>query len=114
MEDAHEPLDLMLSAIKAALQDTNTNSHAELKSSIDSIGVVSSWTWPYTDLPGLISDRLGASATHKYTSHGGNQPAKLFDEAARRVSLGQARVAVVTGGEALASCTRFQDDGSYP
>lgn len=43
--------------------------------------------------------------TYKYLSeHGGNSPAKLFDEAARRISFGEAKVAVVTGGEALASC----------
>jgi hypothetical protein len=112
IEDAREPMDLMLSAIKTAVQDTCAASQSEFQSTIDSIDVVSTWTWPYSSLPGLISDRLGVSATHKYTSpHGGNQPAKLFDEAARRVSLGQTRVAVVTGGEALASCRRFQDDG---
>jgi len=37
--------------------------------------------------------------------HGGNQPAKLFDDAARRVSKGECKVAVITGGEALASRT---------
>lgn len=38
------------------------------------------------------------------SEHGGNMPAKLLDEAARRISFGEAKVVVVTGGEALASC----------
>lgn len=41
---------------------------------------------------------------YKETSpHGGNQPAKLLDEACRRIAAGQSTLAVVAGGEALAS-----------
>jgi hypothetical protein len=75
-----------------------------LQSAIDSIDVVRTWTWPYDDLPGDISRKLGVDARHRfYSDHGGNKPAKLFDEAARRISKRQSKVAVVTGGEALAS-----------
>jgi hypothetical protein len=67
---------------------------------------VKTWTWPYPDLPGLIAERLGIDPARKhYTDHGGNQPGLLFDEAARRISKGETKVAVLTGGEALASCT---------
>ncbi|EHY57825.1 hypothetical protein ABEF92_004348 [Exophiala dermatitidis] len=106
VSDAHEPLTLILSAIDTALKDTDLPSpkRAQLQSSIDSIDVVRTWTWPYDDLPGDISRRLGVDARHKfYSDHGGNKPAKLFDEAARRISKGQTKVAIVTGGEALAS-----------
>jgi len=107
-EDAIEPAQLMLSAIQTALSDTSLPSSAvsRLKSSIDSIDVVRTWTWPYPDLPGLLAEKLGVSASlkHKlYSEHGGNSPGKLFDEAARRVAQGGVKVAVVTGGEALAS-----------
>jgi hypothetical protein len=108
IEDAIEPLHLMFQAIQAAIKDTGMTGFfaTELQSSIDSIDVVATWTWPYTDLPSLLASKLGVLPKHKhYTDHGGNQPAKLVDEAARRISLGQSRVAVVTGGEALASCT---------
>src|SRR6266536_145487 len=106
VEDAIEPLELMLQATFEALKDTNLSSSASVKlqSKIDSVGVVNTWTWNYPDLPGLLSTKLGAEPRHKTLSHhGGDSPAKLFDEAARRIALGESKVAIVTGGEALAS-----------
>ena len=107
VEDAIEPMLLMLQAILKAIEDTNLSSSAarELQSKIDSVGVVNTWTWIYPDLPGLISEKLGVRPKYQVLSHhGGDSPAKLFDEAARRISTGESRVAIVTGGEALASC----------
>jgi hypothetical protein len=106
VEDAIEPMQLMVQAIHLAIKDTDLPSPelGELQSKIDSVDVVGSWTWLYPDLPGLLSQKLGVEPKHKYYSpHGGNQPVKLFDEAARRISLGETKVAIVTGGEALAS-----------
>lgn len=108
IENAIEPLQLILQAIQKALQDVRlpSSATAALKSEIDSLDVVRTWTWPYPDLPGLIAERLAIEPSWKhYSEHGGNQPAHLFDEAARRISKGESKVAVVTGGEALASCT---------
>jgi hypothetical protein len=112
LSDALEPLDLILQSIAHALEDTDLSDSAitELRNQIDSIDVVRTWTWPYPDLPGLLAERLGVtnSLRHKhYSEHGGNQPAKLFDEAARRIAKGESKVAIVTGGEALASCEYF-------
>ena len=107
IEDAIEPMQLMLQATLNALKDINLSHSAEkqLQSSIDSVNVVATWTWPYADLPGLLYEKLGIQPLHKtYSEHGGHQPIKLIDEAARDVSLGKSKVAVVTGGEALASC----------
>ena len=107
VDDAIEPMQLMLQAITHALEDSTTSrARAEqLKSSIDSISVVASWTWPYSDLPGLLAEKLGIQPQNRiYSEHGGNQPIKLVDEAARRISRSECKVAVVTGGEALASC----------
>lgn len=115
IQDAIEPAQLMLQAIQSAIQDTGLASSVSsaLQSEIDSISVVRTWTWPYPDLPGLLSERLAIDPVHRVypEQHGGNQPAALLDEAARRISKGQTKVAVVTGGEALASClyrTRMQ------
>lgn len=108
VEDAREPADLMLDAIRQALQDTGSNSIETLLSQIDSIDVVRTWTWAYGDLPGLLAERLNIQRPPKhksYTENGGNQPGKILDEAARRISRGEAKVALLTGGEALASCT---------
>ena len=108
VEDAVEPLQLMLGAIQNAIRDTGLSPSAAtaLQTEIDSLDVVRSWTWPYPDLPGLISERLAIDPLRKhYSEHGGNTPGFLFDEAARRISNGESNVALLTGGEALASCT---------
>jgi acetyl-CoA acetyltransferase len=107
IEDAIEPMELMLQATRNAIEDTGlSDSEAKkLQAAIDSVSVVATWTWNYPDLPGLLSEHLGVNPGYKVLSdHGGNSPAKLFDEAARRISFGESKVAVVTGGEALASC----------
>lgn len=107
VENAKEPATLMLKAIQGAVADASIPSEAVqvLINSIDSLSVVRTWTWPYGDLPGLLSKQLGVNPRYRtYTEHGGNQPAKLLDEAALRISRGESTVAVLTGGEALASC----------
>lgn len=114
IEDAIEPSQLMLSAIQSALNDTALSkaNQSELQHSLDSLSVVATWTWPYPDLPQLLSENLGASPRYKtYSQHGGNQPIKLVDEAARRVASGESKVAVVVGGEALASCKECGREG---
>lgn len=106
VEDAIEPLEMMLEAIQKAIKDTGLrDSEANtLQSNIDSLDVIRQWTWPYPDLPSLIAKRLKIKPNRRYYSeHGGHQPVKLFDEAARRITLGETKVAVLTGGEALAS-----------
>ncbi|KAI4722969.1 hypothetical protein E4T48_00743 [Aureobasidium sp. EXF-10727] len=114
---AAEPAELMLDAISIALRDTGLSTQvvANLKSKIDSIDVVRTWTWPYPDLPGLLAEKLGTRPSHTHCSpHAGNQPAKLVDEAARRIASGQTKLAVVTGGEALASLAACAKAGVMP
>jgi len=106
--DAVEPLQLMLKALHLALQDTSLSSSflSTLQANIDSVSVVRPWSWNYHDLPGLVGKGLGVhvmDAAKTLSHHGGDSPAKLVDEAARRVAKGESRVAVVCGGEALAS-----------
>ncbi|PGH23689.1 hypothetical protein AJ80_02295 [Polytolypa hystricis UAMH7299] len=117
IEDALEPKDLMLQAIALALQDANlpASSAQKLQSSIDSINVVANWTWPYLDLPDLLAKQLGVNPGHKFESHhGGNAPVQLLDEASRRIALGQSKVAIVTGAEALASWNTFKAKKVWP
>ncbi len=109
VEDAVEPLQLMLNAIEEAITDTGISerSSRHLRAAVDSLDVVRTWTWPYDDLPGLIAQRLNINPSRShYTDNGGNQPGLWFDEAARRISRGETKVAILTGGEALASCKR--------
>jgi acetyl-CoA acetyltransferase len=107
LADAHEPLTLILNAIELALKDAGLPEEKRklLQAAVDSIDVVRTWTWPYDDLPGDIARELGVEVRHSfYTEHAGNQPAKRFDLAAKRIARGETKVAVITGGEALASC----------
>jgi hypothetical protein len=104
--DAKEPATLMLEAIQIALNDASSSSSSDLQASIDSIDVVKTWTWPYPDLPGLLAEKLNVEKGVKwkrYSEHGGDKPGKLFDEAAKRIARGECKVAIITGGEALAS-----------
>ena len=106
IQNAKEPADLMLEAVSLAFQDSHLSPPdlKKLTSDIDSIDVVRTWTWSYRDLPGLLATRLGVSPKHShYSEHGGHQPAKILDDTALRIASGQSKVAVITGGEALAS-----------
>jgi hypothetical protein len=110
VDDAKEPATLILEAIEIAIQDSDPFCTSDLQSAIDSIDVVKTWTWPYPDLPGLLAQKLGVDESLKwkrYSEHGGDKPGKLFDDAAKRIAKGECKVAVVTGGEALASCAYY-------
>lgn len=102
--NAKEPAQLMLEAIRDAIHDAGPSAKV-LTSSIDSLSAVRTWTWPYDNLPILLAKQLGVQPEHTHYPeyHGGNQPAKLLDEAALRIANGRSRVAVITGGEALES-----------
>ena len=111
VDDAVEPMHLMQQAIVGAVSDTLLPLHRarDLQASIDSIDVVASWTWPYHDLPGLLSQELRINPKRRYYSkHGGHQPLKLVDQAARRIAQGTSSVAIIVGGESLASCKYLQ------
>lgn len=102
-QDGKEPLDLILSALAEAIEDSGST-RGDILQQLDSISAVRTWTWPYPDLPDLIGQRLEVKPRHTlYGEHGGNTPALLLDEAARRVSTGESKLGIVVGGEALAS-----------
>ncbi|OBT38752.1 hypothetical protein VE00_10460 [Pseudogymnoascus sp. WSF 3629] len=112
-----EPVDLMLEAIRLSLIDCNLSpsNSQRLQSDIDSVDVVACSTWPYHDLPGLVSERLGVDAKHKhYTPSMGNQPVKLLNDMARRIVTGESKVAMMTGGETLASLRKLEKAGKFP
>lgn len=104
-EDAIEPLQLMLKAIRKAACDASSSRTAELIACIDSVSVVACSTWSYKDLPGLVSEGLGVKASHTaYSALAGSSSVQLIDNTARVVASGQADVGIVVGGEAMASC----------
>jgi hypothetical protein len=100
-ENTLEPAELILSAIRNAVQDATV----DITTKIDSISAVPPWSWNYDDLPRLLAQRLGIEPSHlELSSHGGHTPAMLCDAAAARIFIGEAKMVVVAGGEALASC----------
>lgn len=104
--DAIEPAKLMAQAIQKALSDTglSQSDQNQLLSKADSLHVVPTWTWAYEDLPSTVAQQLGINPSNKVMpDHGGDQPALQCDEAARRIASKQSEVAIITGGEALAS-----------
>lgn len=105
MEDALEPLELMLRAIQAALQDATSDGSGSIVAHADSVSVIASSTWPYNDLPSLVANRLNIQPSHKaYSELAGSSPVQLVDDTARLVAQGSIRLGVVVGGEARASC----------
>ena len=117
VEHAKKPAQLMLEAIRLAIEDASHSKDTaeKLQASIDSIDVVRTWTWPYADLPAFLSEKLGVQTKHRhYSEHGGNQPAKLLDDAALRIATGNSKAAVITGAEALASLTACFKNGAIP
>ena len=106
VEDAREPLSLMLEAIQNAITDSGLPDQylRTFKREVDSLDIVNSWTWPYPDLPALISKKLDISPSRRYTSpDGGNQPGLLLDQACQRITRNESKFCILTGGEALAS-----------
>ncbi|RKL16032.1 hypothetical protein BFJ68_g5281 [Fusarium oxysporum] len=111
LENTLEPAELILSAIRDAAKDTTV----DVINHVDSISVVPPWSWTYDDLPKHLAQKLGVHPSHlELSSHGGHTPALLCDAAAARVAAGETKLAVVTGGEALASLFACQKAGRLP
>ncbi|KAM0244252.1 hypothetical protein ACHAP5_006465 [Fusarium lateritium] len=111
LDNTLEPADLILSAIRNAVQDVTV----DITTNVDSVSVVPPWSWNYDDLPQFLAQKLGIEPTHLETSsHGGHTPALLCDSAAAKVAAGEAKMAVVAGGEALASLFACQKAGRMP
>lgn len=103
LNDAIEPAELMASAIRKSFKDTGANEN-HVRAAIDGLLIVPPWTWPYVDLPGVISKKVGFLPSHSQMGvHGGHQPNEWCDEAARRVATEESKAVIITGGEALAS-----------
>ncbi|KAJ5823879.1 hypothetical protein N7447_006219 [Penicillium robsamsonii] len=114
-EDAVEPLHLMLKAVREAASDAYNSDAPAIISSIDSVKVVASSTWPYKDLPGLVCEGLGIKRHHTaYSELAGSASVELIDDTARMIANEEIEVGVVVGGEAMASLKTFIKDGAYP
>ncbi|TMB99678.1 MAG: hypothetical protein E6J42_02640 [Chloroflexi bacterium] len=101
LEESLEPLDLMARAASAAEEDSGRTG---LLAKADSVQVVNIMSWPYTDAPGMLAERVGASQGQKlYSAVGGETPQRLVNEVAEAIVEGRTRLALIAGAEAMNS-----------
>lgn len=106
-KDAHpalDPLGLMARASLDALADTGNDT---VRSVIDTVCVVNSFSRDDEYLPRVLSDALGIRPEDMiYSLIGGNSPQMLVNCFARDISAGSRRAVLITGAEAIYSLYR--------
>src|SRR5262245_52730934 len=79
---------------------------------VDSIRVVSLFSWRYENPAWVLADRLGlAPAELAYTTAGGNIPQTLVNKTALDLAAGRLDAVILVGGEAWRTRTRARRDG---
>ena len=112
-EPAPEPLDMWESLARAAADDAGS---PDALKAIQSLQVVFSQSWEYDDPCARLAACLGADpAQASYSGLGGSVPVRLASQAATAMARGQLDLALVVGGEALATRKHLPDPAwSYP
>jgi acetyl-CoA C-acetyltransferase len=109
LSHALDPIGLMALAARRADDDAGGG----LLRQVDRLDVVNLVSWRYVDPPGELAARLGiAPRSASYAPIGGETPTKLIHEAALAIARGEARVALIAGGEAQHSAARAQKEGA--
>jgi acetyl-CoA C-acetyltransferase len=99
-----DPLGLMEKTSLEALGDTG---ESRLKDLIDRVYVINLFQWPYRDIPGMLSARLGINPSQAfYLPVGGNTPQLIVNKAARDLAAGRCKAVLMTGSEAIYSIRR--------
>jgi acetyl-CoA C-acetyltransferase len=93
-----EPVELMIQALEAAIDDAGARS---LLGAVDRIAVPQG-TWGYPDPARLVADRVGATAARTHLAEVGVSQQTLVSDALRAIAAGESEVAVVLGAEARA------------
>lgn len=110
--DPTTPLELMIAASRASLDDTGSSRPSRLLGAIDSVAVTHCLSWPAPDPARALADELGASPGETVRSMiAGTSPIELLGDAAARISAGELDVALLAGGEAARSLARGTFDG---
>ena len=107
-----EPLDMWVEVAQVAASDAGV--HASL-ADLDALHVVHCMSWAYDDAPARLAERLGIEVAHSEVSVlAGTASQRMVNAAAERMLAGQSELALVVGGEALASRRRLRRDGHEP
>ena len=108
-----EPLAMWEEMARSAAEDAGAR--VDPIAHIDDLSVVHCQSWAYDDAPRRLAERLGRpEATRHESILAGTSPQRLIDAAAERMLAGRSRVALVVGGEALATRRRHELAGEVP
>lgn len=110
---APEPLLGWAQACQAALADAGVD--PGMAARIDALLVADVMSWRYDDPLARLAERLGAAPRHMAMGKpSGTSGQTLLDEAAAAIRDGTADIALVCGGESLATMRDFRKVGSMP
>jgi len=99
--DAPEPLEQWVQMARAAAHDAGNEA---LLPAIDEVDVIFSLSWNYDDAPAQLAEKLGVKKYHgRLSGLSGTSPQKFVNEAAETIIAGKSEIALIVGGEALAT-----------
>lgn len=99
--DAPEPIEQWVQIAHSAAKDAGNEN---LLASVDELDVIFSLSWNYDDATAQLADKLGIrNCNKKLSGLSGTSPQKFINEAAEQIIAGKTQLALVVGGEALAT-----------
>ena len=109
-----DPVSLAADALRIAGDDSGTGD--ALLRRADAVCCVAPTCWHYRDMGALLAERVGATprATLQTAMFGGDGPQRLIGETARMIAGGEADVALVAGGESVATVLAERREGRRP
>lgn len=111
-EQASDPVDMMVDALRLAAADSRAGE--ALLARADSVAVPKVVSWPYRDPAALVAQRLGITpAETVYCSDGGNTPQRLVNDAAEAILMGRQDVVLLVGAEAVFTRQRARKRGLW-
>src|SRR5438105_9361810 len=113
-ETSLEPAALIVEALRRAGEDSGAGER--LLRRADSVRCVPVIGWPYGDLAGLVASDLRTQPRETVQSAeiGGDGPQLLLNDTARAILAGEIDVALLGGGEAIASLRASERMGRAP
>jgi len=111
-ESELEPVDLMVVAGRAAIEDAGLAD----ATAIDSVRTVGLLSWRYLDPGALVAERLGVgrAVDTGVAAMGGNSPQMLLNQTALDVQAGRASCVLLAGAEAWRTRSRYRAAGERP
>ncbi|MFP5321074.1 MAG: acetyl-CoA acetyltransferase [Acidimicrobiia bacterium] len=107
-----EPVDLMVVAAQAALEDAGVSDPA----AIDSVRTVSLLSWRYANPGALVAERLGVGhdVDSGVSAMGGNSPQMLLNQTALDIQAGEVSCVLLAGAESWRTRMRYRAAGETP